>query len=77
MKYSISQTEKSFEFRRGLQRGFGAPSILVSRLKIERSNRFDGRVAGAWSGVGRVLRQALNVEGSATVEKDKISDPSK
>ena len=60
---------KSRSFGRGFFRGLAPQNFLFSRMVIQRDPRFDGSVENAWLTVGRVLRDAFDVEGGNQIEK--------
>jgi hypothetical protein len=60
---------KSKSFGRGLFRGLAPQNFLFSPMVIRRDPRFDGSVENAWLTVGRVLRDAFDVEGGNQIEK--------
>jgi len=61
--------KKSPSFGRGVFLGLTSPKFLFSPIVIKRDPRFDGSVEEAWSTVGRVLRDAFDVEGGKEIQK--------
>ncbi|MCO4316376.1 hypothetical protein M8997_004215 [Phyllobacterium sp. 21LDTY02-6] len=68
-KHSESKPIRADAFKQGFMRGFTAPFLFFSPIKVRRPTQFNGSVAKAWADVGKALSLATKEQGSYIEQK--------